>query len=246
MDIWDFPVKYAWGNNVPGYDGFHTGEDRPTGGKDNIPVTVNGVTIGIAGTSGESTGIHLHTDRYVNGVSTNPHGGGKTVAGARVTAVAYDTRNGHYVHVQDADGSRWGYRHLKPGSIKVAVGDILKQGEEVPMPNDEQIRNALRIAYKNPSYQPTGEEFRRYKQTDWGWPKLLEDVAASLRPSDEDITKALRQAKNDPSYKPTADELARYKKLDWGWAKLLSDTLGLVGDSDFVPYSGPPLFVENK
>lgn len=132
MTIWDFPISTKFGY-VPGYplnNGFHTGEDRATGQKDNIPVTVNGVVIGITGTSGASDGIHLHVDRYLNGKPTNPQGGGKTVSGAKVATVGYDSKNGHYVHIQDADGSRWGYRHLKPGSIRVQAGQELK-GEDM-------------------------------------------------------------------------------------------------------------------
>lgn len=125
MNIWSYPVKYGYGN-VPGYDGFHTGEDRPTGGKDDVPVTVNGVQIGIAGTTGHSTGIHLHVGRWVNGQHTNPRGGGAIVTGAVVHSTGYDERNGNFVRVRASDGTMWVYLHLS--KITARVGQELKGG----------------------------------------------------------------------------------------------------------------------
>lgn len=132
----------------------------------------------------------------------------------------------------------------------VNLEDNLKE-EDVPMPTDADITKVLRAAYKNPTYQPTGEEFRRYKQADWGWPKLTEDLIASLYPTNNDITNALRKATGNPEYNPTADELARYKKLDWGWPKLFSDVVSVVGGgSELVPvagveYNDKQVFVKN-
>lgn len=186
--IWDYPVKYAYGN-VPGYDGFHTGEDRPA--PVGTPVPVNGVAVGLVGATGEAYdaqgnrntpgAAHLHVDRYLNGTHTNPQGGGKTVAGAVVVAVAEDARNGKYVHVQDADGSRWGYRHLS--KQLVTVGQKLEgKGDEVPPDyqpvTDGDVINWLRWAKQDPNYQPKGEELDHYKAK--GWKVLAEDVRVSL------------------------------------------------------------------
>lgn len=127
--------------------------------------------------------------------------------------------------------------HFEIDATDAEVARIANKLKGEDMPTDEQITKVLRAAYRNPNYQPTAEELRRYKQPDWGWPKLSEDLAASLNPTDKNITDALRIAKNDPKYNPTADELARYKKIDWGWPKLLIDTL--ASKSEYAPVEEP-------
>lgn len=202
--IWDYPVRYGYGN-VPGYDGFHTGEDRPA--PTGTPITVNGVTIGLVGTTGNSTGPHLHTGRWINGASTDPAGGGSIVANGRVIQVDEDSRSGKYVRVQDADGSYWVYCHMS--KQLVSVGQELKGEDDMyngktakewcdlymanGQPNDGDIINYKKWSTGDPNFQPEGKDFDFYKELipGRGWKRLAEDtrvqVEGSSGPSDFDV-----------------------------------------------------------
>ncbi len=123
-----YPVTTPYGK-VAGYplnNGFHNGIDYgcPTG----TPVVVNGVQIGLSGSTGYSTGPHLHVGRWVNGLPTNPKGG-FTFKSAKVTEINQDKTNGKYVRVQ-ADGASWVYLHLSKQTCK--VGQTLKGASMSP------------------------------------------------------------------------------------------------------------------
>lgn len=62
--------------------------------------------------------------------------------------------------------------------------EYIKKGENMNgTPNDGDITNMLRLAHQQPTYQPTGDEFQRYKQADWGWKKLAYDTTAAMQAS---------------------------------------------------------------
>lgn len=126
----DFKVttKYGWVEGYPLNGGFHTGEDRamPAG----TPIIVNKTLLGYSGTTGASTGPHLHVGRFTAKGSRNPKGQGfnlKTRAGRKPTVIdtGYDNRNGHYVRVRNWQGHTFVYLHLESKPV-VKAGQIVK------------------------------------------------------------------------------------------------------------------------
>jgi hypothetical protein len=127
VSIWDYRVQFVYGYSKAYGSKFHTGEDRPA--PRGTPVTVNGVTIGLVGTTGYSTGYHLHVGKWGGGGHYPPNGGGATLSNAKVTEIdtAGKTPNGRFVRVQSGNYS-WVYLHLD--KVLVKVGQVLK-GEEM-------------------------------------------------------------------------------------------------------------------
>jgi len=147
--IWDYPVSYGYGN-VPGYTGFHTGEDRGNITAFGLPVTVNGVTIGTVGFTGRvepknKNGTHTHIGRWVGGKHTNPNGGGQTLPDARVIAIdTYGaTDSGKYVRVR-SQGVDWVYCHLD--SVTVEPGQELK-GEDVRAATKQEVIDMIGLMW---------------------------------------------------------------------------------------------------
>ena len=140
----DFPVTTPFGW-VPGYplnNGYHNGIDYgcPVG----TTVIVNGVTIGLTGNTGSSTGPHCHVGRWVGGKATDPGvGGGFTFQSAVVTEINEDNVNGKYVRVQ-GDGASWVYLHLSNNQL-VSVGQEL-EGGEMAEPIIDNTNEARQIA----------------------------------------------------------------------------------------------------
>jgi murein DD-endopeptidase MepM/ murein hydrolase activator NlpD len=128
----DYPVTFPYGATGAPYNKTypHRGDDRimPKG----TPVVVNGVQIGLSGSTGWATGPHLHIGKWA-GVAYNPRGLGFSFQNAKVTQV--DTldndANGRYVRVQ-ADGYSWVYLHLSAVTCK--VGQVLKVRAPLPIP----------------------------------------------------------------------------------------------------------------
>jgi LysM repeat protein len=103
---------------------YHRGNDRamPIG----TPVKVNGVTISRSGTTGASSGPHLHTGLWVGGSDKNPTGKEWNITGAKVYDTGYDSMNGNYVRVIGKDGGIRVYLH----NSKILV----KAGQKLVIP----------------------------------------------------------------------------------------------------------------
>lgn len=141
--IWDYGIYAPYGYSSQYFDNsrFHTGEDWATRGATNIPVTVNGVTIGIAGTTGASDGIHTHVGRWAGGKHTPPNGGGR-ILGDDAIVTEIDTTgytdNGKFVRVRSG-GVDWVYLHL--AQVNVKVGDRLQQQGAAPVVDKNLLIN---------------------------------------------------------------------------------------------------------
>lgn len=127
-DASQYPITqpYGYDPSYPLNGGNHLGVDYgcPVG----TPIVVNGVTIGLSGSTGAVTGPHLHVGRWVNGKATDPGKGGFSFNSAQVTEVSQDPTNGKFVRVQ-GDGASWVYLHMSDNS-KVKVGQVL-QGDNM-------------------------------------------------------------------------------------------------------------------
>lgn len=133
----DYPVTFPYGATGAPYSKQrpHLGDDRacPTG----TPVVVNGVQIGLTGSTGWSTGPHLHVGKWLGATPHNPSKQGFTFKNAKVTQVAQDNVNGKYVRVQ-GDGFSWVYLHLSKQTAK--VGQVLKAPVAPPKPVYTTVR----------------------------------------------------------------------------------------------------------
>lgn len=115
----DYPVTFPYGATTSPYSPSrpHLGDDRsmPTG----TPVTVNGVAVGLSGSTGISSGPHLHTQKVQNGQVVKPTGGGfKVSSPVNVTEVGYKSNIGNYVRYKDAKGVEWSQFHLSKVLVK--------------------------------------------------------------------------------------------------------------------------------
>lgn len=147
MTVWDYPMGFGYGAQDGYYYGpngiigpYHRGDDwfAPVGSE----VTINGVVIGLSGSTGNVSGPHTHVGHFIGGQDVNPNLGGRSVVGAEVISTGEDSTNGKYVRVRAGDGSIWVYLHLS--KILVKNGD--KLDKEKSMITQGQLDKLIKMA----------------------------------------------------------------------------------------------------
>ena len=124
----DYPVTFPYGATSSPYtkSNPHLGEDRSM--PLNTPIVVNGVTIGLAGTTGKSTGVHLHIQKVSKGYVVSPRGGGFNLPKpATVYATGYGKNIGNYVRIRDAKGVEWSYFHMN--KVNARKGQVVEEND---------------------------------------------------------------------------------------------------------------------
>lgn len=145
----DYPVTFPFGATTPPYSEAHPhpGGDRAM--PEGVEVWVGNKLIGYSGTTGQSTGPHLHIQKMVAGTFVDPYnlGLGDSIAfPARVSEVGHNDEVGNYVRVMDARGVRWSYFHLSKYIVTVNT-QISKKGYVM---NEDDAKN---VVYRGPLYR---------------------------------------------------------------------------------------------
>lgn len=131
-DASQYPVTFKYGAITAPYSPSrpHLGEDRAM--PLNTPIIVSGTKIGYAGTTGYSTGVHLHIQLVENGAVANPRGRGFNLP---LPATVYQTGErsdiGKYVRIKDVHGREWSYFHMNKVTAKKGdkLGDDMYKGK---------------------------------------------------------------------------------------------------------------------
>lgn len=167
--ISQYPVTFPYGATTKPYSPSnpHTGDDRAA--PKNTPIDVGDTIIGLVGTTGKSTGYHLHIQKWKGGYQNpNGQGVGNTIAfPAKVTEVGYRDDIGYFVRLVDANGVRWSYFHMIKDSQRVRVGQIinkLEDKEEVEMVTMQQLEVLYRF-YMASGVSEYAKKNRLHKQT---------------------------------------------------------------------------------
>lgn len=191
MNALDYPVTTPFGY-VPGYplnNGFHNGIDYgcPSG----TPIVVNGVTIGLSGNTGYSSGAHCHVGRWVNGAATNPNGGGATFNSAVVTQINNDSVNGNYVRVQ-GDGASWVYLHMSNNQL-VSVGQVLTpKGDDMIPDQDNYFNRWSDLFIRIRGRAPSRDEFKA-NAVGLTWLKAIEILSDGQEAADAEHAQEVGQ-----------------------------------------------------
>lgn len=135
MDASQYSINFPYGATSEPYSQAHPhrGDDRAA--PEGTPVLVAGVQIGIVGSTGLSTGPHLHLQEY-QGSPANTRQPQNSFKGGTVIAATSSSDFGNYVTIQISDGWNDIYAHLS--RIDVTVGQVIG-GNEVSTVGDNEI-----------------------------------------------------------------------------------------------------------
>ena len=191
----DYPVSFPYGATSSPYSKTnpHKGEDRamPLG----TPVVVNGTKIGEAGTTGKSTGVHVHVQKVLGKV-LNPKGAGFDISlPAVVYQTGYRSDIGNYVRIRDAKGVEWSYFHMN--KVMVKKGQII-EGDEMLTNKDHLKALTRQFLGKDPSKDLLKYIGKPYAYTVDKFYKARKDLPTVLKQNAE-MAKALKIKDNEIS-----------------------------------------------
>lgn len=161
--IADYPISFPFGATSAPYSPSkpHHGDDRaaPSG----TPIIVSGKNIGLVGSTGFSSGPHLHVDKNPNYPATsgyvkptNPF----SITGKVVFAGDAGTA-GRMTVIKTADAY---WRFLHQSQINVKAGDIIQGG--TIMPTEAEVKNYFQVWLGR---QPTADELANHIKKSWSF-----------------------------------------------------------------------------
>jgi hypothetical protein len=140
----------------------------PTG----TPVVVNGLTLGLSGSTGDSTGPHLHIGKFSNGQAVNPGTEGFNLdAGAYVWDTGSDASDGNFVRVYSA-GYIYCYLHLSQINVTSNQPVVGQPGrgavEQETVMNEYESKNRWRTTlFREPENDQVWRPWVGHRVQDW-------------------------------------------------------------------------------
>lgn len=161
MTAKEYKVKHPYGATYTPWSLFysHRGNDRPT--PSGTPIDIAGVTIGLTGNTGRSTGAHLHTQA-----------GTDAAVQQTINPTPYEFQEGTVVGTRSTDTGDWGkYVKIKVGNIyvvyahlsevKVSVGQVIKGEDEMIKDTDNEYGRWNKLGFQIRGRNLTRSEFRK-------------------------------------------------------------------------------------
>lgn len=236
-----YPISFPYGATTPPYSPGHAhrGDDRAAPGV--TPILVEGVQIGLVGTTGLSTGNHTHLQEW-QGNMANTRKPQNWFKGGTVTAATQSSDFGNYVTIT-RDGWNDTYAHLS--RIDVKIGDII--GTMEPKFNEGDRSNWNSWLYHEDKKRFGNQIGQGYKDAVGGIFLSPEyNVDAFINGGDlENIFPIL------VGHPPTQADKDAWIGRTWKqfvYDKVLPEVAELRKqlDSKYKPYSGEQLFTEVK